>query len=367
MSEEKQLQVIKPDPATEERRRASWGGLGVEIYHNELLLQVKKQAIQAKLIKPETTAQIAAAEAQLAVVKREGKLLDDERKIITNKFDPPIARLMQPYKDLQAAIAQNELDIIKAKQKEKEELKTKENKEKELRDIAAKTRIYVADMHSAYLKAQLKLLTEAYENALAKEIPIDRLPTYITNVCARLTPENRATPRPKYTAQYNTEQEIEAEITKNFEPWTAQQYIDGFKIDIQNKFTDWELALKNKPQAAQINKDEALTTIAAIEDEKEKLTLITKIGSASSPLMSEEPAGKALKEVYKLTEPQTMEEADAIINAYIVHRNLCCVHMRKIIPVNFGVKQMIAALEGIKNADNKFEVTGLTFKLIDKL
>lgn len=347
-------------------RAASWSGFGVELYKKEILLQLTAQEIIGKLITPTTEEQLKDAEQAIATVKRERDALIEQRKATTEKFKPVAARLMQPEKDIDAAILNTEAALLDIKKKQKEQEKEKQDKQKELISIAEQTRVYVADMHASILKALLKLINDAYTHALSVDMPHDQVPAFIAKVSARVNAATTTTPRPKPQFKYNTAEAVEAEIDKHFKPWQPQQYIDGFKIDIEKKFFDWQLALKNKQQAEKLNTEEYTETVAAIEDNKERETVSAKLDSIAMPVEVTQDV-KPLKEVYKLEEPDTIEEAIIIINAFTVNRNICIPGMRKIKPINIGVKQMITALESVKNEDNNFEATGLTFKKIEKL
>lgn len=367
MSEDQKLQLANQiDKVLEEKRRAAWGGLGVQIYHEEIALQLIAQEITSDLITPIETKDIEDAEKSLAKVKALLKNFIERRKQTTSKFDNPIARLMGPEKGIQEAIDKNIVAIINAKRLREEETKTKENKAKELIQIAEQVRIYVADMHSAKLEALAKLISDAYKYALNTNISIDQIQAYVDKVSGRVTESNQTAPPPKPTFKYNTQEDVDKCIAENFKPWTGRQYVEGFAIDIKNKFTDWELALKNKPQAEKINIDEFNTTLSAIADEKEKVVVGAKLESISSPI-AESTDVKTLKYIYKISEPQTLDEAFLIMNAFIVNKKICVPALSKIKPINLSIKQMMGALEDIKNKDENFEVTGIKFNKTEKL
>lgn len=368
MSENEQLQIAKLiDKEIEQKRRAAWSGFGVELYYGEIALQLRAQEIANKLIDPQTIQQIQETETALAIVKKELNDLIEERKTkYTARFISVTKRLMTPENSVEAAIKLNEAALLKAKLEKKEADKTAENKEKELKGIAEHVRVYVADMHAAYLKMQLKLINDAYVHALEKEIPVAGIQDYIKKVSLRINEASSTTPLPRPVFKYNTQADVDAEITKQFNPWQPQKYIDGFTLDIQAKFADWELALKNKEQAAKINTEEFNATTDAIDDNKEKETVAAKLDAIAMPV-AEVSAGKQLKQVYKIAEPQTIEEANIIIAAYLINQKECMPELRKIKAINFGVKQMISALENIKNNDENFSVTGITFTQIEKL
>lgn len=171
---------------------------------------------------------------------------------------------------------------------------------------------------------------------------------------------------PKITAQYNTQAVIDAEIKKHFNPWPPQDYVNGFAADVETKFSDWEQALQNKEAAKELHEKEATVTTEAINEQLGKQKLSAGLAALSAPI-TEQADVKPLKEQWKINEPATMDQAFAIINAFAVNRNLVEEKLRKISPVNLGVKQMIAALVAVKTADQNFECTGIEFLKIDKL
>lgn len=361
-----ELLPIKADPLIEKKKAEAWSTFGVQLYYKELQLQLLAQQIIAKLVTPTTPDQIKETEHALATVKKERDALIEQRKEKTEHFRGVTNRLMKPEKDIDAEIVNVEAALLKVKQQQKNADKEKADKEKELKVIAEQTRVYVADMHASILKALAKLINDAYKHAIETEVPIDKLPAFIEKVSARVNASATTTPKPKPAFKLNTQEDVNAEIEKNFNPWQPQQYIDGFKIDIEKKFFDWDLALKNKPQAIELNANEFTVTVAAIDDNKERETISAKLDNIAEPV-TEVANTKPLKELFTLDEPETIEQAIMIINAFTVNRALCIPELRKIKPVNIGVKQMMAALEAVKNSDNNFEVTGLAFKKIDKL
>lgn len=367
MSEEQSLPVAKLiDKEIENKRNIAWGKLGVQIYHSEIILQLRAQEITSKLIDPTAPELIKQAEEAVAVVKKEYDSLQEERKVITSKFDPVIARLMEHEKAILKCIQINQEAILKQKQHLKEAAKTEAVKAKELKDVAAQVRVYVADMHAAFLSAQLSQLAKGYEYALSINLSMEALPEFIQKLCARVNIANCTMPSPHPLFQYNTQEAIDKVVAENFNPWPAQRYVDGFALDVTNKFSDWEQALKNKETAKKLNDDAVAETTAAISDQKAKQATAAKLEALAIPL-TEGADIKPLKEVWHITEPTNWDEIFAIINAFAVNRNLVQKELSKIKPINFGIKQMIAALLKVKADDENFECTGITFTKIDKL
>lgn len=366
MNEEQKMQVAKLVTPEEQTKIDAWGKFGSQLYRTEITLQLQAQEIATKLIDPITSALIADAEQAYATVKKEYGELQKRRIAVTSKFDPVITRLSSHEKTLLKSLQDNAQAILKAKQVLKEAVKTKEAKEKELKDIEKQVLVYVADMHAAYLAAQLKTLSDAYEYALANNITIEALPEFKAKVCARVNINNRITPPPKPIAQYNTQEAVDAEVLKHFNPWPPIDYVNGFTADVELKFSDWQQALQDKPAAKELNQKEVSTTTAAIDDQLQKQKISAGLNALAVPLVEFEDS-KPLKEVWKITEPVTPDEIFAIINAFAVNRNLVQDAVTKIKPLNFSIKQMIAALIKVKTEDESFECTGIIFTKIDKL
>lgn len=368
MSEQNLLPVkINIDIAEEQKKIAAWGKFGSQLYHTDLTLQAQTQQIVNKLIDPTSQELIAQAEAALAEVKKDYSELQDRRIAVTSKFDPVIKRLMQHEKSLLRCIEINQEGILKAKQKVKEAAKTEAAKAKELNDIAAQVRIYVADMHASYLNAQLKTLSDGYKYALANNLTGKTFEEFLVKLKARVNLNNRITPLPKPTFQYNTQEDVDRVVLENFNPWKPEDYVNGFELDVDAKFMDWEHALQNKAAAETLNQNIIAETEAAIIEQKNRQTTAAKLEALAVPLTDGADA-KPLKEVWQIAEPTTVNEMFNIINAFAVNRALVEPQLKaNVNPANIGIKQMIAALVAVKKLDENFECTGITFSKIDKL
>lgn len=373
MSQEQSLPLVtvSKDPIEEEKKIKAWGTFGAQLYGAELRLQLQAQEISKKLIDPTSNTElIAQAEESYAIVRKDYLALQQSRISVTAKFDPVTARLMEPEKGLNKALEDNKQAILKAKQTAAQTAKTEAAKAKELKDIAAQVRVYVADMHAAALSAQLSLLSRAYQHALETSLSMEALPEFIKKLCARVNLQNCITPPPKPAFQYNTQEDVDKVVAENFEPWPAEKYVEGFALDVAHKFSDWEHALKNKDAASKLNDNEVAETTAAIDEQKTKQSTAARLEALSVPLVDEGAivTGKPLKEAWQIAEPQTYDEMFKIINAFTINRQLVLpVLGTRTNPANFGIKQMIAALLAVKKADANFECTGIAFIKIDKL
>lgn len=366
MSEEQKMQVAKIVTPEEQKKIEAWGKFGAQLYNSEIVLQLQAQEIINKLIDPTMPELIASAEQAHATVKKEYLELQKQRIAVTSKFDPVIARLSSHEKSLLACLQINANAILAAKQKVKEAAKTKEAKVKELLEIEKQVLIYTADMHASYLNAHLSLLTKAYEHALTTNLSMEALPDFKTKLCARVNLTSCITPPPKPTFQYNMQQDVDAVVAKYFHPMEPAEFVKSFAKVVEDKFSDWEHALQNKQAAKELHEKEFNNVSNEITQELEKLKVSAGLNALAGPL-EQEPIGKQLKEVWQIAEPNTVDEMFAIINAFVVNRSDVQEHISKIKPINFGIKQMMAALVAVKTLDENFEITGITFYKIEKL
>lgn len=349
-----------------EQKRTAWGKMGVGVYNAEIALQLRAQQINATLVIPTDVKDIATAEETLKAANRDKLLLEEDRKKITGKLNDVINRLMLPEKSIAPKIAEFSTGLLKLKKRAQEEEKTNQQKTQELKQVAEKVRVYIAEVNASFLKEMAKLISDSYKHALAN-IPPENIDEYITKVKARITEKKYTIPPPKINAVHNTQADVDVEITKAFTPKPATEYIEGFAIDIKNKYSDYKLAWENKDQALELNEQESVQNNEAIEQEKQQ-----DVVSANVQAMAATPSvgwsSKPPKEVYRLAMDETFEHANIICMAFIANSNKC----REKLQITkwltgFGVKQMIGALEKIKNEDEKFNFNGLIWKKEDKL
>jgi len=368
MNDDKALAPVKIIINEEEQNKKilAWGAYGKALYQADLTLQLQSQEIINQLVDPSTPELVNKAEAAYTVAKKNLNLLQQSRIAVTNKFEPVITRLSAHEKAIQAALKANGEAILKAKQQVNEAAKTKEAKAKELKDIARQVAVYIADMHASQLNAQYALLSKAYEHALSVGISMEALPEFKAKLCARVNTGNCTIPAPRPTFKFNTQEDVDAEVAKYFNPLPPNEYIAGFIQAVESKFSDWEQALQNKEAAKELHEKEVANVAGEITQQLEKQKVAAGLNALAGPIL-EEPAGKQLKEVWKIAEPQNWDEIFAIINAFAVNRSDVQAHLNKIKPINFGIKQMMAALVAVKTADENFQVSGITFTKIEKL
>lgn len=369
MSENNLPQTVNNDNEIVSKKQIAWGKFGVSLHHNELSLQAQSQQIVNGIVIPKKYEDITAAEEALKIAKQKHLTLINDRKKITDTIDGVKSRLMQPEKSIEEPIAKATAEIIKLK-KEKEDTDRKARlKLDEAKLIKEKIVMYVADNDAALLQSHAKLISDSYKHALQSIAPENILP-FIDKVKKRITIPTQTIPPPKFTAQhysYHTKEEIELLVIENFKPKPPQEYVDGFSADVDRKYFDYQLAWNNKSQAAELDEKEFEETKIAIEKEKNSNIVAAKFQTISSPAQVED--GKQLKRLYKINMDETFYNAYLINTAYLSNIELCEPNLRikNENAFNLGIKQMIAALEKVKNDDNNFNFTNIVFQEVVKL
>lgn len=350
-----------------EQKRVAWGKVGVAIYNNELNLQLRAQQITATLVVPTEFRDIPAAEATLRAANQAKVQLEEERKKTTSTLYEVISRLMQPEKTVSTAIAGFQDSLLKLKQKQADEARANQQKENEKKQVIEKVRMYLAEMNAAVLKDASQLISDSYKHAL-EHIPPEQIDQYISKVInIRFTKDRFTIPPPKLNAAYNTQQDIDALILEVFQPQTPESYIEAFTIDMQKKYVDYKLAWQNKEQALLLNQREQNENTFAIEQQKQQDVVAANVQAmAQTPIATF--GSKELKTLYVLEMEETFDDANIVIMAYIANKEKCRENLRTTKWLTgFGIKQMIGALEKLKNEDDKFHFNGLKWKQEDKL
>lgn len=348
--------------------RAKWGQFGVSIRKKEMEFQARAQQIKAKLKTPTKIQEVTAAEEALKLVRAERKQLEADRIEITNKFKAPIARLSAPEDSFNSDIKAAEEAIIKIKRADAEEKRNNKAKTDEAKEIRESVIKYMAEKQAAFLLAQSDLIQTAYNFAL-DNIPPAELDSYLEKVKKRVTVEKYTMQPPTYTALHHTSEEIDAIIADAFQPISGEEFVISFENDLANRFDDYSLAWKNKEQARDIATAETEKNTAAINQQRLGTIATARLQTLATPADVAEPLTKPLKSVWKLDMEETWANAMIIMEVFRLNMDAALPEVEGRIkkPFNLSVKQMGAALEGLRNSDAQFTTTGLQWKEEDKL
>jgi hypothetical protein len=365
-TENKSLVVIDNEMA--EKKRSAWGNLGVQIYESEMKLQARAQQALAKIKIPTKIEEVANAEKLLKELKSEANAISTDRKAITSKFDDVSKRLMEPEKSFAPALEPMEKAIItlkKADQERQQKENLKHQKVAECREFLIKTK---NNADAAFKTKINEKIAKVYEHALGKgEIDMDMLPEFILFAKTRMYEADFKIEYPLNTfSDYVTSDEY-IKMCNEILIISAEPYLNQYKNDLDAKFVDYEVALKNKDQALAAAKQEQEAKAIEIKVEKVNAdtTAVLQTMSVETPVVS--MGLKELKQSFVVDMPETEDSVFKIAAAFAQYKHLTLPELNVTKWLSLTISQMATALAKVKTKDNAFAPTGIVFKTVDKL
>lgn len=350
------------------KKRSAWANMGEAIYTGELALQARAQAKLIGITLPANISEVPQAEAMLKELKGEMNAIQDERKKITSKLDEVTARLMLPEKSMLEPIRSLEAEIIKTKKADAEDRRKKQEREDELKSC----REFLITSLAAFDAQCKRLITEkvskAYKYALgAGNVQMDGLEEFTQKAAAKFTEKDFMPAIPSRQLVNVTQEEYAALAAEHFQI-DANSYLLAYVVELEKKFSDYEVALNNKEQAVERAKKEEEARLAAIAEEQANKQVAAQLEAASTEMnVSYGPVVKDLKEAYEVDMPETVESVIKIMAAFTANLPLCLPKLRVTKWMAFTPAQAAGALAKVKNDDNAFSPSGITFKKVDKL
>lgn len=356
-------------------KRNAWANLG-EKTHNVLLeLTTESTEIKTGLPMPQTIEGINATEAALKVAKQKTNQLVLKRKSVTSLIDSAFSKLMAPEKDLtEVYIPSIEKKLIELKREKKtadDLAQVVTDEKRRLKEAAIK---YINDYDLLFKQEINKKCAGALEYALGVgNVTAEGLEKYLEECRKVFKPLQFITPMQKVTLNKVTHDEFVAiwdEVkTAIKEP---AHYVGTetslFEMELKQKFEFYDAALLNKAGAIEQNKN----IEAKNNEELQKQNASANISATLQGMATASTATvkgnetKALKQKFELDMIEDEANALVIITAFVSSLDMARQYV-KAGWFKLSVAQMGAALVAIKNADNKFEFTGIKFKLVDKL
>lgn len=388
MAEGQQLQIQNNSYTPEqialiEKKGLAWKELGEGAAKVEMQLIEDATAAIKRISKlPETIDDVSVAEATLKNVNSEYLRIEEDRSVITKKFDALITRFMAPSKSMQPHIVAYRTKIIEIKTEHEKKEKAIEEKRKEIAYVKEYLLNQVNSFDAGCKTKITNMITSAYAYALgAGNIgTVDSLKSYLDLIVNGKKGDDTVTPpklqvAPKLSAKdfiYNptmpklvhvSEQEY-AELLENIDIPT--DYVKLFHDELNKQFFDYETAWHNKETALANQRKEAAEKEKAIADELLNKNVAAKLEAVAVPV-PEQTGVKALKKSYAIDMEENKENAMKIMAAFIANFPACCEHIRLKNWFNISPTNMIGALQKLKNEDNAFEVTGIVWKEVAKL
>jgi len=366
-----------------EKRGLAWQLLGESAAKVEMQLIEDAEAVIKRISKiPTTIEEVQVAEATLKNVNSEYLRIEENRSVVTKKFDALITRFMAPSKSIQPHIVAYRNAIIEIKKVHEEKQKAVDEKAKELIYVKEYLLNQVNAFDASCKTKIANLITSAYAYALgAGNIgTVDALKSYLDQIINGKKGDDTVTPpklpiAPKLSAKdfiYNPTMPKLVHVTEEEYAGLLEaidiptDYVKLFQTDLEKQFSDYEVAWNNKEIALKNQKEEAANKEKAIAEELQNKNIAAKLEASAVPIV-DKPDIKALKKLYAIDMEENKENAMKIMAAFIANFPACCEHIRLKNWFNISPTNMIGALQKIKNDDNAFEVTGIVWKEVSKL
>lgn len=338
------------------------------IYKTEIDIQNKALNLIGKLWLPENVDQLPLAESLLKELKGGKTDIQTERKVITTKLDGLSSRLMNPEKSLEEPIKRLEAAIIQVKKVHEATEAKRRAKEEERKQIIQHRKDAVNTADANFKTIINNKVAAAYELALGeKNLQPAEVEKYIQEVCSSISEASFPMPRLHSSCTYHTPEEVEVLHAEHF-VIDRNSYVLLFAIELENRFSDFEVAFHNKEQALKNAAADKANRAAEIEQDKSNAAVAAKLEAVSTSL-PETPTlfTKALKKSYEVDMPETIESVLVIMAAFTANINLCLPKLVVKKWFAFTSAQMATALSKVKCDDNNFSYSGIIFKEVDKL
>lgn len=353
----------------QEQKFIQWGNMGLLISEKENALSLRTQAVLAKLIVPIVIDDVPKAEVAMKEVKRELSLLKEERILITNGFNPPIDRLMAPEKSTETPLEIVRKVCIDLKEKHEAAEKRANQKKDEARSIRERILSALASAKAEFSQWVLSRVNIAYKLALQTDVKPEGIGAFLNHENGKVHADMFTKPFPHLPFAHHTQQEIDAMLR---ELWIidSNSYVNQFREDLDQKFSDYSIAYNNKAMAIQQAAEQEAKKQQEIESTKQNEQTSVKLEAAA---VISEPMGvgmpvKALKKSYEVSMMETLDNSIFIMGAFVANIDKIKPMLGKISKWNsFSILQMRNYLGKLASEDDNFHIVGITFKEVSKL
>lgn len=348
-----------------------WSPLIIDLYRTELSLkaQALEQAEKVKL--PTNIEEIPVAEQHYIELGKLATSMTERRLTAFSPLGKLGTRLMEPenqVKDLRKKLA-DAMVPIKSEHAKKEA--GKKAKEAEVQSIIGAIKQHLVNIDHEYKSLISMRCTAALQNALDNDLSPDDIQAYVVEVTKGLGPADFQAERPDVKLIQVDPTEAEELFNTHF-LCNAHAYHNMFKMAVFERFSDYAVAFANKAESLKLAAEEQAKKEADLQTEKDQKALAAKMETAASGMTSSGSGGwaapiKDLKKTYEVDMPDTLDNAILIISAFVANRQLCEPFLAtKKYLTGFTADSCAKALAKAKNADEKFQPKGITFKLIEK-
>lgn len=357
-------------------RQTAFSSYALESYN--VLESLKKRAVHV-IVKlsntPTKIDDILEAEKTLKECKAEINSIKSDRLAQTSKLDKFFENFMNPEKQSLAALPGYEQAIIKLKNEKATFDQLEKNKADELKRLKESFLVHVNNKKADFERTITDYITNRFAYALknAKDeskILVEGNEMLLTDYIAKCKESKTETNfiinmLSCTSTHHNTATVWNKTVLGN-------EFIDGklmkaqFDILLQDKFKYFSISLKDKERALAHSEAQANETKELAIKNAEQLNVGAKLATNSTVLNST-PNTKALKVKYEIDMESSKQNAMLIMSVFASNLDKCENEVRVKDWFKLSIEQMGSALSALKNKDEKFEVTGIKFKVTQKL
>lgn len=358
-------------PTAEEiaKKENAWRVMGNNVAITKLeLSEMKDKALVKIKDVPSDTKKIVEYEAVLKEVKADKNAVIEKRKIITAKFDKVTALLMTFEKEFDPAIQVYETGLLAVKKTKADADKVVQAKADEVKRVREQIANSITSQYADFKSKIVSTVAKYYEQCLNRDITEANLPATMMNMKSYLTKTNFTLAVPTCTVTYMQPSEVVATWNELIlvNPTTPESFVTEYHEALVKWFEFYAIALKNKEDSIKLAKETAATALTNIDDKKADDEIAAKLSAIATTAVVED-GGRKLKQVYELNMEENELNAIQIIAAFSANWHKAKEHLRVKKWFNLSVSQMGDTLVAMKNKGEIISITGIEFKLIDKL
>lgn len=366
----------------EQKREKGWISVAAKSHALDVSLQSKSIAIIIALsVLPElnTAEAIAGYEANLKKIKQDISEICSERMEFTAILDTVKGNKMKFEKEAAAALPPFEAALLKVK-KEKQDADAKiKAKADEISALRLSFANHITQQRAAMETMIIHQVATLFTMSVIIKKPIEEIEAYLA--------ENALLPElfklPKYSGGKGINITTEEAGVIMHEIWGANiidpaAMIASYNSQVDEKFGNKEsnywlytLSLKNVDDALALSASETSAQLAATNDTALNVQVANRLQTVAAPIAGNNAQVKTrgLKKVWSLNMEDSEATAVTVWAAFIANWAICKPHLRLkgAALMNLSTKQMAAALVDVKAADEAFSVTGVVFKVEEKL
>lgn len=351
-----------------EERQKQWVNFANLVGQVEPKLKEKQEQVLAIMSDiPTDVTKIVGYEENLATIKNILNSTVSERKKLTSIFDRISERLMLPEKEIIAKKSEYESALISVKQQKAKNDALLAAHEAELKSIKEKCANAIIEAKSGFEQEIISRVSRCLEHCLKLKLTQKAVDELMPKMKAALDNYNFSAVKPSIPLVYVLQAEVD-EIWGKIPKPVVSDLIKSYHNRLAEKFEFYETYLSNAEAALQLEQSAAANDIKKAEEEQSAAKVATKLEALSTPnMVNVEPQGKSLKQKYALDMEENLDNVMIIATAFLSNISACKEKIRVKNLFNLSIGQMGECLVNLKNEDDKFSVTGIKFKIVDKL